>query len=217
MEQNYDKIIEHNIKAYLDQEMRESELNIQVRSKDGYVTLSGFVDVLAEKNAAEELAFRVEGVKKIENCLTISTDGTFTDKEAEAEVISKFKGNPELTPVSVKVNRGVAVLEGRVPTLRVKNLAIHQASKALGVKDVVSHITIDSLNKIDDVTINNNLYQKFSQHNMKDSDIVVDVNNGSVLLSGYVDSMHQMEAALEIAEGVEGVRNVKNNLEIRIE
>lgn len=215
MEQNYDKIIEHNIKAYLDQEMRESELNIQVRSKDGYVTLSGFVDVLAEKNAAEELAFRVEGVKRIENCLTISTDGTFTDKEAEIEVISKFKGNPNLTPVSVKVNKGVAVLEGRVPTLKVKNLAIHQASKALGIKDVVSHITIDSLNKVDDATINNNLYQQLSQYNMKDSDIVVDVNNGSVMLSGYVDSMHQMEAAMEIAEGVEGVRNVKNNLEIR--
>jgi hyperosmotically inducible protein len=215
MDRSFDKGIESEIKTILEREMRDSAVDIKVQCRDGYVTLTGFVDTLGEKNTAGEIAGLVDGVKSIENCLTISTDGTFSDKETEAEVISKLRGNSDLDSVSAKVINGVAVLEGSVPTLKHKNLAIHQASKALGVKDIVSHINVDSLYKVDDVTINNEIQRQFVNNDLDDNDIKVEIQNGSVILRGYVDTSHDMETALELAEGVEGVRNVKNFLRLR--
>jgi hyperosmotically inducible periplasmic protein len=215
LDRSVDGRIEKDIENTLEHEMHDSGVDIRVRVQDGYVTLFGFVDTLGEKNSAGEIAGRIEGVKSIENCLTISTDGTFTDKETEAEVISKLKGNPNLTSISAKVQRGVAVLEGTVHTLKDKNLAIHQASKALGVKDIASHIHVDSLYKVDDISVNNEVQRQLVSENLDDCDIKVEVENGSVTLKGYVDTSHEMETAMEITEGVEGVRNVKNYLKVR--
>jgi hyperosmotically inducible periplasmic protein len=215
MDKSFDEKIEREIKNKLEREMHDSGVDIRVQCRDGYVTLIGFVDTLGEKNTAGELSGLIEGVKSIENCLTISTDGTFTDKETEAEVISKLKGNPELTSVSAHVIKGVAVLEGTVNTLKEKNLAIHQASKALGVKDVASHIHVDSLYKVDDVSINNEIQRQLVNNNLDDCDIKVEVENGAVTLKGFVDKSRGMETAMEITEGIEGVRNVKNYLKVR--
>ena len=215
MDRSFDARIEKEIETKLEREMQDSGVDIRVRCQDGYVTLFGFVDTLGEKNAAGEIAGLIDGVKSVENSLTISTDGTITDKEIEAEVISKLKGIPSITSVSAKVKEGVAVLEGTVQTLKDKNLAIHQASKALGVKDIASHIHVDSLYKIDDVTINNEVQRQLVNADLDDCDIKVEIENGAVTLKGFVDTSNEVETALEITEGVDGVRNVKNYLKLR--
>jgi len=45
--------------------------------------------------------------------------------------------------------------------------------------------------------------------------IEVETYRGTVLLSGFVDSAEQRRRAVEIARSVEGVRDVKNSLELR--
>ena len=86
MDKSIDEKIELDIRNLLDREMLNSGIDKRIQCKDGYVTLTGFADTLAEKNAAEELTKRVAGVKSVANCLTISPDGTITDKETVAEV-----------------------------------------------------------------------------------------------------------------------------------
>lgn len=217
MEKDLDKKIESKIKSTLKRELKESAVDINIQCRNGFVTLSGFADVLSEKNTAGELAANVYGVKSVENCITLSTDGNFTDKEVEAEVASKMENLDGIESVGAKVQRGVAVLEGTVSTLKDKNYAIHQAMKALGVKDVVSHIEIDSIKAVDDVTIHNRIQQQLVNIGLDNQDIRVKVENGAVNLSGYVNTTNDMEVALEITEGVEGVRNVKNYLKFREE
>ncbi|MDO6353725.1 BON domain-containing protein [Caloramator sp. CAR-1] len=207
--------IENEIRDLLERELKELSMDINVKCVNGHVTLYGIVDTLSEKLAVEELASRIDGVDSIENSITVSTDGTIEDKEIEENVMNKFKGHPELTSVGVQVQRGTAILKGRVKTLKEKKLAMKLASEALGIKDVVSHVEIDSLYKIDDVTINNRIQTELVNNNLDRNDIRVFVDNGSVRLTGYVDSLHDMETAEEIAEGIEGVRNVKNFLKIR--
>lgn len=217
MEKDLDRKIENDINKILRRELKETSKDINIQSRNGFVTLSGFVDVLAEKNAAGELSANVYGVKSVENCITLSTDGTITDKEIEAEVIDKLKDSDGITFVGTKVQRGTVVLEGTVNTLKDKNDAIHQAMKAFGVKDVVSHIDIDSIKQIDDVTIHNRIEQQLVNIGLNNQDIRVNVENGAVNLSGYVNTINDMEVALEITEGVEGVRTVKNYLKFREE
>lgn len=215
MNKSMDEKIELEIRNLLDREMLNSGIDKRIQSKDGYVTLTGFADTLAEKNAAEELAGSVKGVKSVENCLTISTDGTISDKEIEAEVMNKLKGHSNLTPVSSKVQRGQVVLEGSVETLRDKKESMQLAAKALGVKEVISHIEIGSGGRVDDATIKNRMNDDFVDAALDDCDIRVDVLNSNVKLSGYVNTSDNLETAVEIAEGIEGVKSVKSFLKIR--
>lgn len=205
-----DQILEEKIKDILIRELQGTASEVKVQCRDGYVTLIGFVDTLSEKKLIEDLTDRVSGIKSIENCLTVSTDGTFSDKEAEAEIINKFRKHDELLGVSPKVHKGEAVLEGKVHTFKDKKFAITEASRAFGIKDVISHIEIDSVNTVDDVTINNSIQQSLINARLDDCDIRVDVENGNVWLSGYANSKFDSEIASEIIEEIEGVRNVKN-------
>jgi osmotically-inducible protein OsmY len=215
LDKSIDEKIELEIRNLLDREMLNSGIDKRIQCKDGYVTLTGFADTLAEKNAAEELAKGITGVKSVENCITISTDGTITDKETEAEVINKLKGRSNLISVSPRVQRGQVVLEGRVETLKDKKESIQMASKALGVREVISHLEIETQALIDDVTIKNRLNDDFVEAHLDNCDIRVDVINGNVKLSGYVNAVNNIEAAVEIAEGLEGVRTVRSFLSIR--
>ncbi|SEF63142.1 Osmotically-inducible protein OsmY, contains BON domain [Caloramator fervidus] len=207
--------IENKIKELLEREVKELSLDVNVRYSNGHVTLYGIVDTLSEKLAIENLVSKIDEVKSIENCLTISTDGTLEDKEAEQNVINKLKNHPKLSSLGVEVQRGVAILKGKVDTLKEKRMAMKLASEAFGIKDVVSHIEIDSLYKTDDVTINNRIQTELVNNNLDKNDIRVNVENGSVTLNGFVNSLKDVEIAQEIAEGIEGVRNVKNFLKIR--
>ncbi len=215
MDKSIDAKIELEIRNLLDREMLNSGIDKRIQCKDGYVTLTGFADTLGEKNAAEELARQITGVKSVENCITISTDGTITDKETEVEVINKLKKRSNLIPVSPRVLRGQVVLEGRVETLKDKKESIQMASKALGVREVISHLEIGAQALIDDVTIKNRLNDGFLDAHLDNCDIRVDVINGNVKLSGYVNEVNNIEAAVEIAEGLEGVRTVRSFLSIR--
>ena len=207
--------IENEIRDLLERELKDVALDINVKCVNGHVTLYGIVDTLSEKLAVEELASRVEGVDSLENSITISTYGTIEDKDTEENITTKLKGHPELSAIGANVQRGTAILEGRVKTLKDKKQAMKLASESLGVKEVVSHIEIDSAFKIDDTSINNRIQTELVNNKLDRNDIRVFVDNGSVRLTGYVNSLRDMEAAEEIAEGIECVRNVKNFLKIR--
>lgn len=50
---------------------------------------------------------------------------------------------------------------------------------------------------------------------VKGLDIDVDTTQGTVRLSGMVDSQTQIDMAVQIAQGVEGVSNVQNELTVK--
>jgi osmotically-inducible protein OsmY len=193
-------------------------MDINVDSRDGHVTLSGMVDTLAEKRAAEEIATLINDIKGIENVITIATDGTITDKKVESEVIEKLrdsKYSEMLAGVGASVEGGTAVLKGAVETLRYKKLAVNEAEKAIGVKDVISNIGIESAGKYDDASIENELMRRFLKEGLSLPDIATEVSSGTVIIGGHVDTRHDMETAVETAEGIEGVIKVINKLNLR--
>lgn len=215
---NLDDRITKEIKEALDKEMSESAMDINVDCRDSFVTLSGFVDTLAEKRAAEEITTCIKDIQGIRNQITISTDGTITDKEIEMEVMNKLNNShfrDDITGVSARVSDGVAVLIGSVETLRDKKRAINEAEKALGVKDVTANIDIASYREVDDASIENALTRELSATEISVPDVFSKVNDGVVKLGGHVNNRREMELAVEIAEGIEGVKKVDNKLRLR--
>lgn len=210
-----DAEIVERIRNLLEKELQELSYDIKVRCVDGHVTISGIVDTLSEKSEIERLVRRVNGIKKLENSLTISTDGTFTDKEAEYEVINKLRDNPNLNSVGAKVEGGTAILMGTVDNAKVKREAMETAKEAFGIKDVVSNMQVKDAGKIDDITITNRIVEELRSHGISNNDIAISVDDGYVRLSGFVNSRSEMEMAIELIEGIEGIRKVRNLLKLR--
>ncbi|WP_168198355.1 BON domain-containing protein [Crassaminicella thermophila] len=209
-----DDLIVDSIKDQLEEKMQASAMDINVFCKDGYVHMSGMVDVLSEKKTAESIAKDIEGVKKIENKITVAMDSNITDKHMEKEVINQLQNKKNLLGVGVKVEDGVANLLGSANTLKDAHSAMAVASEVRGIKDVVNNIKISNA-EYDDAQINSHVTQSLSTTNLSYKDIAHSVNNGKLTLSGYVNSKEEMELAKEIAMGVEGVKKVINKLKIR--
>lgn len=210
-----DDLIVDQIKDQLEEKMQASAMDINVFCKDGFVHMSGIVDVLAEKIYAEEVARNIDGVRRIENRITVAIDSNITDKHMEKEVINRLHKYDNLISVGVRVDDGVANLVGTTHTLKDSKQAYKVASEARGIKNVVNNIKIETMDKYDDATITNNITQALSMTEISLPDISYNVDNSRVILEGYVNNKHEVELAKEITMGIEGVTKVINKLKIR--
>ncbi|AKL96943.1 transport-associated protein [Clostridium aceticum] len=211
-----DQLIVDYIKDQLEEKMEESAMDINVFCKDGYVHMSGMVDVLAEKKFAEDTALKIPGVRKVENKITIAMDSNITDKHIEKEVINHLNHASDKTVgIGAKVERGVVSLMGHVGTLKDCHTAMKVAREVRGVKDVVNNINITSYRKHSDDAISNKILQEYSNSPLDYRDITRRVSDGQVTLSGTLDTHQNIELAKEIATGIEGVIKVRNNIQLR--
>ncbi|MBB6215133.1 osmotically-inducible protein OsmY [Anaerosolibacter carboniphilus] len=215
-----DDLIVDLAKDQLEEKMQASAMDINLFCKDGYVHMYGMVDVLAEKKMAESVVKSIDGVRKIENKITVAMDSNITDKHMEKEVLNRLMNgqrSEDLVGVSVKVEDGVANLIGNTKTLMDAHTAMSVASEVRGIKDVVNNIEVSDDVAYDDATLNSRVTQALSTTALNYPDIIHTVVHGRVTLNGFVNSRHEMEMAKEIAMGVEGVRKVVNRLKVRRE
>ena len=70
-----DSDLEHRVKAALKQDERVGTSNIDVSVKGEVVYLSGTVDTRVDRDRAVEVASNVEGVRKVEDKVTVSSGG----------------------------------------------------------------------------------------------------------------------------------------------
>ena len=145
-----DTVVTTKVKSALlgDQEIKG--LGIKVETRKGTVQLSGFADSQAQIDRVLTVARGVEGVKEVENSLTL--------KQGKVTV-----GN--------KVDDGIV-------TAKVKSALLSDPS-------------------------------------VKGFDIAVATSKGEVQLSGFVDNQLQIDHAIEVARGVEGVQGVDNKMSLK--
>lgn len=180
-----------------------------VECRDGVVRLSGMVDVLSERLAAEEEARRIPGVRDVENGLTIAVDGQITDKHIELELMDRLRGNPEFDRIGVKVNGGVVTLVGEADNLRVERQAREEAASTRGVREVKSQVRVD--NRRDDVSIMNDINRFLAA---TDIYLEASVQDGTVRLRGAVADEDDRRYVEEMVIGLPGVQRLLNELEI---
>lgn len=204
--------LEVTIKKILEDKMEESAMDINVESKNGNIHLSGMVDVLSEKIYAEKLVKEIEGVKKIENNITIATDGYIPDSDIESYILSKFKTQEGLENISAKVKGGAVTLIGQVRTYDQEQKAIELSQKVRGVKSVTSNIKIASQGKYDDAQITSIINQTLISNNIDTKYINPIVKNNSVTLKGFVENRYEVELAEELVSKIEGIGKIKNHL-----
>ncbi|MGH8251486.1 MAG: BON domain-containing protein [Steroidobacteraceae bacterium] len=163
---------------------------------------------------------------------TIACSATRTQRAAgeqvdDAVVLTNVKSaliaNPvtEGGEINVDVNRGVVQLNGFVDSADEKSSAGKLARKVDGVKDVENNLKVsEGSSTAGEVIDDSVLTAKVKAALIENSDtkahqINVETKNGVVQLGGFVDDAAAKAAAGSVAMSVKGVKNVKNDLQVK--
>ncbi|MFZ3057195.1 MAG: BON domain-containing protein [Smithella sp.] len=124
----------------------------EVSTKDGIVTLRGKANNEAQKDLTTEYAKDVEGVKGVNNEMTVGKIAkkkrTVGEKIDDASITAQVKmtllyhRSTSALNTSVKTKRGVVTLSGNADSAAEKDLASKYANDVNGVKGVNNRMTI---------------------------------------------------------------------------
>lgn len=125
-----------------------SGLKTEVDTIDGVVTLRGEAVNQAQRDLATEYALEVEGVKKVENKMTVKGERTMENRIDDATITTRVKSallsrrSTSAINTSVKTNGGVVILTGEAKNEEEKELAERLARGVEGVREVQNRMTI---------------------------------------------------------------------------
>jgi osmotically-inducible protein OsmY len=212
-----DADIQRAIESALLTNPRVKSFNVITTVDDGVATLTGTVDNLQAKWAAESEARDTLGVWRVKNYLRVRPAVARSDTEIANDVREALRRNPYVDryDVAVSVYNGKAYLTGDVDSWYMKNRAEEVAATVLGVIDVQNNLDVDyEYTAKTDREIKDDVDSELWWSPFVDSDdITVEVNSGVVTLIGTVEDWDELQAAKENArEG--GATEVLSKLEI---
>ena len=211
---------------------------IDVDVENGSAKLTGKVETDVERDLAEQIALGIEGVKKVDNQLTLdpafeakasaepNLSQRFDDATLVATVKSKllWNSNTEGLDINVNADNGKVSLTGNAQTAEAKELAGRLAANTDGVRAVNNQLSVsatdstaakaqnaadDTAAVISDAWITSKVKSSFIySRNLDGLDISVDTQKGMVSLSGSVLSNAEKQLAVETARNIRGVRGV---------
>jgi hyperosmotically inducible protein len=151
-EQIDDSVITGKVKAALIENSTTKAHQIDVETFRGTVQLNGFVDSADQKAAATRVAKSVNGVKKVDNNLSLqsgsrSAGEAIDDSVITAKVKAALISNKDVKAheVNVETREGVVQLSGFVDNATAKSTAAEVARGVNGVKDVQNDLQIKSM------------------------------------------------------------------------
>ena len=217
-----DATIQGDVKKALDNKKFK---NVTVAVQGGTVTLTGTVDVYAEKEEADKKAHHRKNVKAVNNRIEVGgptvEDVTLRNKLAEKLAYDRVGyGTTAFNSFTIGVENGVVTLGGTAYGPTDKDSALSLVSYYPGVKDVVDNIEVAPLSPMDDrirlaearAIYGTPQLNKYALDPAKP--IRITVVNGNVVLSGVVDNQGDKDIANIKANGVSGVFKVVNNLQV---
>ena len=144
-----DSWITSKAKIALFADSRVPGTSVNVETQKGTLYLRGKVDTDAAKQAAEEVAKGVDGVKSVKNELQVvpASDNKMVDAKDEdltKQVKTRLQNDARLKKVDVRVDNGVVTLQGKVANISDSARASQLARSVPGVRAVKNDMTFDS-------------------------------------------------------------------------
>jgi len=152
--ENSDAWIGSKVKATLSFHQSVNASKTEVDVKDGIVTLRGEAATQARKELATEYAKDVEGVKDVNNEMTVSMPSASTkttvgediddaSTTAQVKISLLYHRSTSALNTKVETNKGVVTLYGKAKNAAEKGLATKLANDINGVKSVTNRMTIE--------------------------------------------------------------------------
>jgi osmotically-inducible protein OsmY len=199
--------------------------NVRVSVTNGVIDLNGSVDLFADKEDANKKALHEKKIVAVRNGIKI-VGAKMSDKDLETKLVEKLKydrvgyGTTTFNAITVKVRDGVVTLGGNAYSSGDKLSALPAASYIPGVQDVIDDIEVDPLSPEDDgirLYVAHAVYGDPSLNKYAidpGSPIRISIRNGTVVLSGAVETDADKNLAGLRAVSVPGVSKVFNNIQV---
>jgi osmotically-inducible protein OsmY len=209
-----DRELQQAVLAELNWEPRLAAGHIGVTAEAGIVTLTGHVASFQEKQAAEEAASRVRGVKALVQNIEVrlSALARRPDDEVAAAALERLAWD-ETVPdtIHVTVRDGWVTLTGEAPWHYQKVNAERDVAVLRGVVGVTNTIRI--VPSVDVVALSDDITHALHRSWFFDPQTVqVTVEDGKVLLRGTVSSEQDRRLVASTAWNAPGVVDVINEL-----
>jgi hyperosmotically inducible periplasmic protein len=199
--------------------------DVKASVQNGVVKLTGTVDLYSAKLEADNRAHHRTNVQGVENLIKVGgpvvDDTTLRNKLAEKLAYDRVGyGTISYNAFTISVKDGAVMLGGTAYEQADKDSAISVVENYPGVKDVIDNIDVSPVSPTDDKIrlAEARAIYGYPQLNKYAIDpakpIRITVINGSVTLSGVVDSVADKDVANARANGVPGISKVVNNLEV---
>ncbi len=145
------------------------------------------------------------------------------DTVITAAIKTALLANPEVRSFDllVETRKGEVQLSGFVDSQVQIDRATAVAKNVTGVKSVQNKMTLKGSpasvgNTVDDSIVTTRVKSALlNEASIKSLDIAVVTRKGEVQLSGFVDNQQQIDRALVLARGIEGVVAVNNEMSIK--
>lgn len=167
MQESSDKALREKVQQALDTGLESREYGLKADVINDEAIITGIIDSLSEKESIGRIVAGINGVRRVENNLTISTDGSINDEDITFEVMEELNADPgvNLKHVGARSVRGTVFLKGRADSKEEIDTAVKAAARARGVKNVVSQLSMEtarelSLEEIFHSQVNNDKEEK---------------------------------------------------------
>lgn len=201
--------------------------DVHVQITGGVATLTGAVDLLADRLDAEKRVARMHETASINNQITVDTPPGITDAQIYNKLGSKLAfdregyGTLPFNSITLRIQNGIAQIGGEVVEPVDKDSAISLVTNTPGVRGIEDQLQVAPLSP-NDWRLRHALYEAIygaAQLNMYAIDpgkpIRIVVINGHATLTGVVQSRGDREIAGLRANGVPGVFSVTNDLQVQ--
>lgn len=197
--------------------IKSSDIGVSV--KNGIVTLTGTVDLYSKKKAAENAAYRVDGVKAVAENIVVKLGPSFkkTDTEIAEAVLNALKWHSIIPEgkIKIKVEDGWVTASGEVDWMYEKNAVKSAVENLLGVKGVSNLITVKPKMNVDNSNIKQKISEAFRRNATIDANNILIENSGNkIILTGVVRSYAEKKDAEHAALNAPGVTEVENKIEV---
>jgi len=225
-----DERIESSVKSSYVYKTYLKDDAIKTTSKDGEVTLTGTVNEASHKSLAKETVASLPGVKSVDNQLTVKGKQPAENSDGWLSIQVKtsllFNRNVNAIDTQVFVTDGIVTLKGEAANQAQKDLAGEYAKDIKGVKGVNNEMTIAAGemdakaepsigDKIDDASITAQVKLAFLTHHSTSAfKSGVMTKDGVVTLSGSVPNPAAKDMSTKVANDINGVTRVINNMTI---
>jgi osmotically-inducible protein OsmY len=139
-----DEELAARVERALNRDVDTSRMNIQLDVRNGKVRLGGFVEAAYERELAERVTSRVDGVIDLENAVKVSGGGpALADAELRAAIEEQLWWNPyvEVADMTFDVRDGGVTITGNIPNYMKREL-VSDVAMAAGARQVTNHLQL---------------------------------------------------------------------------
>jgi len=198
---------------------RLHNVNISIQVNQGTAILTGIVNNVAAKHAAEETARHTVGIWRVRNLIKVRSTDPSTDEALERRVQNALHQHPMIDRYDMIViaRNGTISIEGYLQSPTEILEAIRTAAKVKGVTKILNYLEIksSSLQKSDEEIWEDIRRSIWWDPHLYDQDITIVVDDGVVTLKGHIPSIIEWRRATQIAKNAGGER-VRNRLTVTV-